>query len=199
MKKSKLSKTKTTALALTASITLLTSLILLICNLAVSHAFTWSLIPIFCLVFIFLITASLILFCPRRLYLSLLLFSLLLYPYLFSLNFAIGLLCPVDITTIGYPIAGAALFFLWIAFFLWHFLSGRPLLASALLFFMTLPLQFVINAILSRKIGEPLFDMWDAIPMGLLALAGLICLILYFTARRPSSQKPNKDIKKNSR
>lgn len=100
-----------------------------ICDMAISHTFTWSLYPISSIIFAWLVFIPIIRFREKGICGSLIACSIFIAPYLYILNKLIGtsnLFLPISIR-----MAFIGVVYLWLVFILFKTLKARKLLATA--------------------------------------------------------------------
>lgn len=174
--------------AIAFSIPLLLGIIVCaICDMAVSGTFTWSLIPISSIIFIWLSLFPAVKYGKKGIIGSVMSLSLLTIPFLYVLNSLIkinALLLPI-----GIKMSVISIVYLWVVFALFKTLKSRKLIASAVSLLLVIPICFLINFTLSKIIGEPLFDIWDVLTFSVIAAAAAILFIIDFTARKNSKSE----------
>ena len=136
-----------------------------IVDLAISGAFTWSLFPMSSIVLAWCLFFPAIKYGVKGIPVSLIAITVLIAPYLFFLdkvliinNFAVEQFLNIAIWT-----AVVGIVFMWALFTLFKLLKSRKLLASAIAIILVIPTDLAINIILSRTIGAPIFEVWDAL------------------------------------
>ncbi len=148
---------------------LISGVICVICDWAISGALTWSLYPILSFILAGVVFFPLLACGAQVILYSLIALSLGIFPFLFSLRLLLPeypLLLPI-----GIRMAGIALVFFWCAFALFRRLVRHRLLALSCCLLLCMPTHFAVDFSLSRLIDTPLFDIWDA-------LSWLILMIL---------------------
>lgn len=155
--------------AIAFSITLLLGIIVCgIVDMAINGTFTWSLYPISSIVFAWLVFFSVIKFGKKGVFISLLMLSIFITPFLYVLNNLIktnNMILPV-----GIRMSIVGLVFLWCIFAIFKILKTRKLLATAISLLMVIPLQILINFTLSKIITETLVDIWDILVFSIVAI-----------------------------
>ena len=142
-----------------------------IVDLAISGAFTWSLIPSSSIVLAWCSFFPAIRYGSKGITVSLIALSVLIVPYLFVLNSLVD----SQILHIAIWMAVVGVVFLWVVFVMFKLLKSRKLVASAISLLLTIPISLVIGFILSRIIDEPIFDVWDVMSFAIIAfVAGLL-------------------------
>lgn len=171
--------------ALAFSFLLLAGIVVcVICDLAFSGGFTWSLFPISSIVFGWLVVFPVLKFGVKGIWGSLLAVSVFILPFLLVLD----RLIPSDglILSIGIWTSAISLVFLWIVFALFQFLRTRKWVAAAVSLLLGIPLCLCINGSLSAMIAAPLVDVWDGMTFAIL-IAGAI--VFFFADRVARKRK----------
>lgn len=147
-----------------------------ICDMAISHGFTWSLYPISTSIFVWLISIPVIKFGKKGIMYSLISLSVFIIPFILVLNAIIEgktLLVPI-----GIRMSLIAVVFLWLVYLIFRFLKNRILVATAISLLLIIPLCLIINVSLSIFISEPFIDIWDMIAFGTVIIGAVILLII---------------------
>lgn len=147
-------------------------LVCAICDLAISAAFTWSLIPISSIIFAWLILSPVIKRGAEGILGSMLALSILMIPYLYVLDHILkagDLFLPI-----GVRISVISVVFLWVVFIIFKKIRSRKLLAAAIAFLFAIPVHILINVSLSKLISEPLIDIWDILSLSIIVIAAII-------------------------
>ena len=147
-----------------------------ICDMAISHGFTWSLYPISTSIFVWLISIPVIKFGKKGIMYSLISLSVFIIPFILVLSAIIEgktLLVPI-----GIRMSLIAVVFLWLVYLIFRFLKNRILVATAISLLLIIPLCLIINVSLSIFISEPFIDIWDMIAFGSVIIGAVILLII---------------------
>ena len=147
-----------------------------ICDMAISHGFTWSLYPISTSIFVWLISIPVIKFGKKGIMYSLISLSVFIIPFILVLNAIIEgktLLVPI-----GIRMSLITVVFLWLVYLIFRFLKNRILVATAISLLLIIPLCLIINVSLSIFISEPFIDIWDMIAFGAVIIGAVILLII---------------------
>ncbi|MCL2197955.1 MAG: helix-turn-helix domain-containing protein [Defluviitaleaceae bacterium] len=168
--------------AIAFSIMLLLGIIVCsIVDLAISNSFTWSLIPISAIVFAWCSFFPVIKYGVKGITGSLIVLSALIIPYLIVQNSLID----AQILPIGIRMSVVAIVFMWTVFVVFKVLKSKKLIASAVSLLLAIPVSLLINLILSRITGEPMFDVWDAMSFSIIVVvAGVLLFIDYCKRNR---------------
>ena len=157
------------AAAFSASL-LLGIAVCIICDMAITGKFTWSLYVISSCLFAWLVCFPLIKNGTKGILCSLTAFSILLIPFLYVLSRIIGentFMMPISIR-----VSLISIFWLWCVYLICRRLKNRKLMAVSFSLLSAIPLNFAINASLASILSEPPLDAWDI----------LTCILLVLTA-----------------
>lgn len=159
-----------------SAILLLGIIICLICNIAVSGKLSWSLIPASSIILAWVIVFPGILLGKRGILASIISLSVFIIPYLYLLS---RIIKTKEVFTIGAVMAVVSIVFLWsIAGAFYRVGRKGKLAALGVSFFIAIPFVFIVNVILSKMIGEPIFDVWDMLTVFvllILAFGSFVC------------------------
>lgn len=151
-------------------------MVCLICNIAISGALTWALIPVSSIVFAWVILIPSIVLGKRGIIISFISLSIFIVPYLFLLS---NLLKVKDVFSIGVVMAVTSIVFLWIIVVVFNRIGKtRKLVGLGIICLLAIPFMFIINGILSKMIAEPICDVWDIMSIFILlilAFASFTC------------------------
>lgn len=167
-----------------SAVLLIAVLVCLICDLALSGSLTWSLIPVGSIVFAWLVSFPGIVFGKRGYTVSLLALSVLAVPYLYLLSRLIH----VDkVFSLGTAMAAPSILFLWIVAAVFRRIGkGNVFVALGTTFLFAVPFVFLINAVLSKMIGAPIWDIWDMLSVCVLLI---LALASFAYAKKKKSKK----------
>lgn len=147
-------------------------LVCMICDAAISGGMTWSLIPACSILFAWLISGPAIFYGKRGIIKSLISLSICLLPYLYLLS---RLVETREVFSVGAGMSAVSIPFLWVIYAVFSRLGRKRIPAALGISFLAgIPFQFAVNMILSKMIGEPIFDVWDLLSAGLLLLLALV-------------------------
>ena len=174
--------------AVTISILLFLGIIICaIVDFAITGALTWSLFSTISIVLAWCLFFPAIKYGTKGFIVSLIASSVLILPYLFVFDrvLIINNIVVDQFLNIAIPVAIVGIVFIWAVFVVFKLLKSRKLLASAISLILVIPFDLAINFILSRTIGEPIFEIWDAISAVIIAaLAGLLFYLDYAKRKR---------------
>lgn len=162
------------AAAFSASL-LLGIAVCIICDVAITGKFTWSLYVISSCLFAWLVCFPLIKKGTKGILCSLTAFSILLIPFLYVLSRIIGentFMMPISIR-----VSLISIFWLWCVYLICRRLKNRKLMAVAFSLLSAIPLNFAINISIASILSEPLLDAWDILTCILLALTACALLL----------------------
>ncbi len=169
--------------AISFSVTLLLGIIVCaICDMAISGTFTWSLFPISSSVFAWIIFFPVIKFNKKGILCSMAALSVLIIPFLYVLNNLIK--TNSMILPIGIRMAVIGIAFIWCIFVIFKIFKTRKLLAAAISILLVIPVQVLINFVLSKIIAEPIIDIWDTLNFSIIAIAVAALLVRDFYIRK---------------
>lgn len=155
-----------------------------IVDIAISGTLTWSLIPISACVFAGIIFIPAIKYGVKGIKVSLIIFTVLIVPFLFILSHIID--SGELLLQIGIRMSVILLVYLWGIFALFKVLRARKFMAVAISLLLAIPLSIVVNSTLSRIIDTSLFDVWDALTFVIIAVVAAIFFFLDFKFRKRS-------------
>ncbi len=150
-------------------------LVCIICDIAVSGSLTWSLIPIVSMAYAWAIVFPGLIMRKGRLTASLVSASVFTVPYLYMLSVLTGVHA---VFVIGTAAAAASLIFMWIIAAVFIGMGkSRKRTAFGISFLLAVPFEFAVNLLLSRLIGEPVFDVWDMLTMFIFLIIAFACFV----------------------
>lgn len=157
-------------------------MVCLICNIAITGALTWSMIPVSSIIYAWVIAFPVIIWGKRGIIASLASLSAFTVPYLFVLSRLTGV---GGVFSIGTAAAFVSILFLWIVAAICKRTgkSGR-FAAMGIIFLSAIPFVFVLNAVLAKLTAEPLFDVWDALTVFILLILAFCCFLGNFAKKK---------------
>lgn len=176
------SRTRKGIVSLLFSVTLLIgTMVCLICNMAISGALTWALIPVSSIVFAWLIAFPIVIMGKRGTIASLISLSAFIVPYLYLLSLFTK---EKGVFSIGAVMAAASIVFLWVIAAVFRCIDKtRRFMALGITLLLAVPFLFVINILLSKRIETPLLDVWDMLSVFILLILAFVSFI-YDHAKR---------------
>lgn len=175
--------TKNVIISILFSVTLLIGIMVcLICNIAISGKLTWSLIPVSSIVFAWVISFPSIILGKRGIMVSSLSLSVFVIPFLLLLS---NLIKAKEVFSVGAVLAVASIIFLWIIVAVFNRVGKhRKLIALGITFLLAIPFMFIINAMLSKMIAEPILDVWDMLSAFILLILAFVSFICDYAKKR---------------
>lgn len=158
---------------------LLAIFICIICDMAISSTFTWSLYPIAAVTFFWLVIIPLFIFKKNNVCMSLVSLSVFIIPFLLILNKIIGrvnLMLPL-----GIPITIVSIIYMWIIYILLSIKKRIRWQMAAFSILLGIPFSIIINYIISKFIKQPIIDIWDIMADGIMIL---ISIVLFFIGNK---------------
>lgn len=147
-------------------------MVCLICNIAISGALTWAMIPISSIVFAWVISFPVIVSGKKGFLVSLISLSIFIIPYLYLLS---RFTKTEQVFTIGTAMAVISVAFLWIIAGIFSRIGkSRKFLAFGVTFLCAIGFLILVNDILFKMIHEPLFDIWDIFTACLLLVLAFV-------------------------
>lgn len=152
-----------------------------ICDIAISGAFTWSLIPISSIVFAWVVSFPVIVLGKRGIAGSLAALSIFIFLYLYIL----GELVEVrEVFSIGAVMSVFSIIYLWVIYALFKRLRARKMAAWGITLLFAVPFTLAVNTALSRMIGEPVVDVWDVLSVFILLIAAFAVFVCDYAKNR---------------
>lgn len=150
------------------------ALVCCICDVAVSGNLTWSRIVLSSIWIAWTASFPILLFRKKGVLVSMLAIGIFILPFMYVLS----VLTKVNaVFSIGAVVAMITLVFLWSMYILYSRLQKRKLLATGITFLLAIPFVFLINFALSKMIGTPVLDLWDASAICILLLTAVAFII----------------------
>ena len=184
-KKDENNMTKNVVISILFSVTLFIGIMVcLICNIAISHNLTWSLIPVSSIVFAWVISFPSIILGKKGVMVSLISLSVFIIPYLYLLS---KLIKVKEVFSVGTVVAVASIVFLWIIAAIFHHIGKtRKLIAFGTTFLFAIPFVIVVNVLLSQMIEEPVFDVWDMLSIFILLIFAFVSFLCDYAKKKIS-------------
>ena len=171
--------------AIISGISLISIIICIICNVAINHTISWSLIVLATIVFAWLMIIPLIIVKDSKKIICMLIsLTVFIIPYLFILSL---LLDNFEIIKIGAISSIISLIYLWLLFIINKKLEDKGLLCTGVELILTAIFSIVINLILSIMLSTNTFNIGSIICITILVIFSLICFIyhsLYIKAEK---------------
>ncbi len=175
--------TKNVIISILFSATLLVGIMVcLICNIAISGNLTWSLIPVCSIVFAWVISFPSIILGKRGIIVSIISLSVFIIPYLFLLS---SLIKVKEVFSVGAVTAVVSIVFLWTIIALFSRIGKeKKLIALGITFLSAIPFVFIVNAVLSKMMAEPVFDVWDMLSVFILLILAFVSFIIDYAKKK---------------
>lgn len=151
---------------------LLAIIVCTICDVAISHSFSWSLYPISSLVFTWFVVIPLFQFEKHRVFISLISFSIFIIPFLFILEKII--VTPKFIIPLGIPISMVSVIYLWIIYSLFTYAKISKWNTSAISILLGVPLSLLINYVVAKFTSQPIVNIWNILSFGIMIVLSVI-------------------------
>lgn len=74
--------------------------------------------------------------------------------------------------------------YIWMIFFLFKRFRNRHLAVWGTAVLLLIPLQFIINAVLSKIISEPLVDIWDILTAFIILIVAFVIFICDYAQKK---------------
>ena len=152
----------------------------LVCNLAVSGRLTWSPIPVSSIIFAWLVLLPGTLFGKKGIVMSCASLSVFLIPYLFLLSRLVEV---KQVFSVGVRIGAVSVLFLWVMVIIFGRVRRKPA-ALGIAFLTAVPFVLGVNIVLSKMIGEPIFDVWDLLAVSVLLLLSAVSFLCDYAGKK---------------
>lgn len=162
-----------------SAICLLGILICIICDMAITGTYTWSLYPITSIIFAWLIIIPLFQFEKNKVCMSLISISIFIIPFLFILNKIIGGI--KFMLPIGIPISLISIAYMWVIYILFSIKKVTKWNAAAISIILGIPVSLLISYTVAKFTNEPIADVWDILSWGILAM---VSMVFYFIGKK---------------
>lgn len=156
-------------------------LVCCICDIAISGTLTWSLITLSSILITWIISIPIILFGKKGISVAMVDLSIFILPFIYILSILVKV---KEVFSVGAIISIISLVYLWINYFICYRLKERKLLATGIVFLVTIPFTLLINIILSKRIGEPVIDVWDILSVFILLIVAVAFIIGDYARRK---------------
>ncbi len=159
-----------------------------ICGLAIKTNFAWSPIAISSVIFGWLILSPMILRPRKGFYISSIILSILIVPFLYILSILSGI---KEVFFVGWIMAIIGVVYFWSVIGICHKSSKKPYLAAGLSVLLAAPICLVINLILAKMFPQPDENMPEyALSMIiLLAISGALFLAQYIKSSKTQREQ----------
>lgn len=151
---------------------LLAVIVCLICDFAVSGGLSWSLYPVYSVIFAWAVTIPAVCMGKRGTSRSLAALTLLILPFLYSLDVLVGE--DISIMPIGTGAAVISLIYFWLIFFFFRFFKSRKFFAAGISVLTAIPVCAAINLFVSAKLNAAAADIWDIVSYAVLLIISAV-------------------------
>lgn len=155
---------------------LLGMLICMICDMAITGSFTWSLYPITAIPFAWLIIIPLFQFEKNKVRISLVSISIFTIPFLFILNKIIG--SAKLMLLLGIPISLITIAYMWGIYFLLSIKRAVKWHMAAISILLGIPVSLLINYIVAKCTNQPVINVWNVMSYGILGVASIVLFMI---------------------
>ena len=153
-----------------------------ICDIAISNAYTWSLIPISSIVFAWVALLPIKRYGKKGIWASLIILNTCIITYLYAVNNVVK--DKELIFTVGRRMSAISVIYLICIFAIFKIFKKRKFAALSTALFLGIPICIIINVNLSEIYSQSLIDIWD-----LLAIITLLILSIVFFVYDINSRK----------
>jgi len=160
-----------------------------IVDVAISGTLSWSLIPISACVLAGLVFIPIIKYGSKGIAVSLIIFSVLVVPFLFILSLVVD--SEGFFLSIGIRMAVVLIISLWSIFAIFKIMKARKLIAVAISLLLVIPVSLIINIILSDFVHQPLLDVWDVLTFSIIVILVFILFVIDYSLRKRKHVKNN--------
>lgn len=150
--------------------------ICMICDMAISGDFTWSLYPITAISFAWLIIIPLFQFKKNKVCMSLVSLSIFIIPFLFILDKIIG--GTKFMLPLGVPVSLIAIAYMWGIYILFSIKKAVKWNMASISILLGIPVSLIINYIVVKFTNQPIIDVWDIISCGILGMASIVVFFI---------------------
>ncbi|RAQ29904.1 DNA-binding protein [Hydrogeniiclostridium mannosilyticum] len=162
-------------LAIAFSLLLLVGMVVcLICDIAISGKFTWSLYPISSILFAWVVMVPFVKCGRKGLLGSLVALSIFIIPFLYVIDKIIG---KASIMPVGTAVSLFSVFYLWCIYGIFNKLNSRKFLAFGLSLLLIIPLCLAINITIAKLFSIPILDIWDILSFGIVMIISVSLLV----------------------
>ena len=168
--KNKVRSFRSAAAAVFSVVLLVGIIVCVICDLAISGGFTWSLFPICSSVFAWAVFFPAVKSGAKGVAVSLAALTVFIVPFLAVLN----MLTKGDVMAVGVPVAIVGIAYLWCVFAVFKVLKRGKLFAGAVSLLLAIPVCLLINLIIAQMLSQPFIDMWDLLAFAVIAAVAAV-------------------------
>lgn len=162
---------------LVTSLSFISIVVCIICDLAILGEFTWSIITTSSILFFWLFLIPIIKLGKKGISKSLTVLSVFIIPYLYILSILIK---ENKIFSIGVAMSIIAIVYVWCIFWIFKLFQRRKIKALGMTLLLSIPFYLIANGILSKMILEPRMDIWDILLMTIIITFAIVMFIYDF-------------------
>lgn len=156
---------------------LIAVIVCVICDLAISKALTWSLIPVSSIIFAWLILLPSMILKKKVVITTLLFLTIFIIPFLYVLSVIIE---NKEVLSIGALISVIGIIYLWSIVGIFQKLKQKKYIATGISVLLAIPVCLIINITLSKIMLEPIMDIWDILTIFILLTISIILFIMNY-------------------
>lgn len=160
-------------------------LVCIICDLAISSKFTWSIITTSSIIFAWLVLIPIIRLGKKGITRSLIVLSIIIIPYLYILSISVK---EISILSIGTIMSLITIIYIWCIFGIFKLLKTKKIKAIGITFLLSIPFCLIINITLSKMILEPIIDIWDILSAFILLILASIFFVWDYSKSKRQKQ-----------
>ena len=146
-----------------------------ICNTAISGKLTWSLYPLFSVIFAWLVAIPTVMRGRKGVALTLAALTVLIIPFMYAISKTAG---NSVVFAIGVRVSVVTVAYLGCVYLNFVLLGSRKRTAAALALLLMIPLCVAINIIIEKVLAVSNFDVWDMLSYAVLAVSAAVLFIL---------------------
>lgn len=147
----------------------------IICNTAISGKLTWSLYPLFSVIFTWLVAIPTVMLGRKGVAFTLAAFTVLIIPFMYAISKTVG---NSVVFAIGMRVSVVSAAYLWCVYLIFVLLGSHKRTAAALALLLMIPLCAAINVIIEKILAVSNFDVWNMLSYAVLAVSAAVLFIL---------------------
>lgn len=153
-----------------------------ICDIAISGAYTWSLVPISAIVFAWVALLPIKRHGKKGIWASIVILNLCIVTYLYALN---NIVKDTELLfLVGMRMATVSIIYLICIFGIFKILKKRKFTAIGFSLLLGIPMCIIINVNLSKMFRQPLLDIWDLLAILALFVLSIIAFLFQLNISR---------------
>lgn len=158
-----------------------------ICDIIISGAYTWSLIPVSAIVFAWVALLPIKRYGKKGIWGSLVILNICIISYLYALNNVVQ--NTKLIFSVGMRMAVASIIYLACIFVIFKLLRKRRFAAIGFSLLLGIPMCIITNINLSRMFRQPLLDIWDLLAILILFVLSSISFLYQLNISKKKKKK----------